>query len=99
MEVIYRNDFDGCACYSAYAEDGFDAGPLLYRKSAEDPDLHYLYQNPLWAEEKPQIILFSDFLNWYEPVDYKKTLDWLFFQKEISVGKKWDSLGLAPVSR
>ena len=88
MEVLYTNNFDGCADYSAFYDNGFDAGPLLYREDAAASGFFHMHQNPLWAEEKPQIILFSDFLNWYEPVDYKATLDWLFYNKEISIGKK-----------
>lgn len=88
MDVIYCNNFDGCANYSTYSENGFDAGPLLYREDASEPGLIHLYQNPMWAVEKPQIIMFSDFLNWYEPIDYRRTLNWLFYKKEIGVGKK-----------
>ena len=86
MEVIYRNNFDGCACYNTFLDDGFDSGPLFYREDAET-GFYHMYQNPMWKTEKPQIILFSDFLNWYEPVDYKATLEWLLLTKEVGVGK------------
>ncbi len=59
MEVMYRNNFDGYASCNTFLDDGFDSGPLFYR---EDPEtgFYHTFQNPMWVEEKPQIMASAD---------------------------------------
>ena len=88
MEVIYNSDRIGANDYHAYLEDGFDAGPLLYREDPDAPGFYELWHNPLWEIESQQIIKLSDYTSWYESIDYKSTLNWLFRKGELGIGKR-----------
>lgn len=87
MEAIYCSDFEGGASYRSLLESGYDAGPLIFREDPCAPGFFSTFQNPMWENSRPQIIRFSDYLCWYEPIDYKATLNWLFYNKEIGVGR------------
>ena len=96
MEAIYCSDFEGGASYRSLLESGYDAGPLIFREDPCAAGFFNTFQNPMWENSRPQIIRFSDYLNWYEPIDYKSTLNWLFYKKVIGVGKMPRYLRAAP---
>lgn len=87
MEAIYCRDFEGGASCRRLLENGYDAGPLIFREDSYTDGFFSTFQNPMWENHRPQIIRFSDYLCWYEPIDYKATLNWLLHKKVIGVGK------------
>lgn len=96
METIYCSNFEGGASYRSLLESGYDAGPLIFREVPCTSGFFSTFQNPMWENSRPQIIRFSDYLCWYEPIDYKATLNWLFHRKVIGVGRKPKYLCAAP---
>ncbi len=96
MQPIYFDDMESAERMFAWQQNGYDAGPLLQREDPFLADFYSTFLNPMWEHSRPQIIRFSDYLTWYEPIDYKATLNWLFHKKKIGVGRMPGALYAPP---